>query len=214
MVLVQKEMQNAYIGEYGWHPSSDVLAYFPLDSEYQLNSYDGTKTLTASGSWYSFDDNAISFSSDTTWLYYSNIAVTTDFTVFWWFRWAGKFWMSTLTDFSWGNYRSFWETSDTYVVFSRRISNISTETYRDTVWWHSFVMVCTSWNNLIYIDWTLIWNNGYWLTVATSNLVIDPLSPTYSTYSYSASKVWVSNSLWTADDALNFHNKTKDDYIS
>lgn len=62
MVLVQKELKNAYIWEYQewWQPWANTLAYYPLAEDakdYSGNGRDGTN------SWVTFSDGLATFSS-------------------------------------------------------------------------------------------------------------------------------------------------------
>lgn len=192
----------------GWKPWDDTLAYFPLDSKYQLNSYDGTKTLTANGRYYHFEDNCVVFAYSKQWndtsLSYQFTWITT-YTIYWWFenKWQVRTADQTSSNIWYGRliYRNW---ADVNYVRESWSSWIETY-YHITSWWHSFAMSCTSSTTNIYIDGVLVWS---------------PVSTDFSQryliiYWYTwwkLSKIWLSNIQWWVNEALSFYEWTKRDY--
>ena len=141
---------------YGWYtascsvvnertPTSDVIAYFPLDSEYQLNSYDWSKVLNANNSSYSFSGNCIEFTNSCT-LNYNSSTTTNTYTVFWYMYWwsAWRYWMSSTNSLSASSFywRWLYRNWDTDLSINKKNWSSSSSTwYTITAWWHCIVMV-------------------------------------------------------------------------
>lgn len=202
-----------------WKPSSDVIAYFPLDSKYQLNSYDWTKSLTASGNWYSISDNCVTFTNTTSYLYVNLTQPSgVPYTYFWWV-------------YVWDSNSSIWYQNNTTIWSSWRYGlllkatttpNIMLDYYSGSSydwvvslfnqqkWWHSIVV--TSWSSTteLYLDGALAWNKTTQYSITTSPYIV--LNWLRKAQNAKYSKVWLSSTKWTAADALDFYNKTKSDF--
>lgn len=190
-------------------PPSDVLAYFPLDSTYQLNSQDWQKTMTASGSGYSFDSKCVEI-NDSTKLSYNTSIIWTSYSLFCWMQ---NFWyigMSSGTKFSNTYYRNInhrWDTTYRLSWWNGGTSWDSSVTI--TSWWHSFVLVSDSSRDeaKVFVDWILSYTQSKGINTNMPNLLINTIIS-----GFDVAKVWVSNIQRTATEALDFHNWTKWDY--
>lgn len=207
---VQKELKNAYIWEYKREPTSDVLAYFPLDNNYWINSYDWQLTLYTSSSWYTFTDNSIIVPSGV-YIYTGLIYNMTTYTMFWRIRNWCRLQFSTRNNPSSSSWygRYITRNSDTnYDLYGCNWSSYTGNSYTTTAWRHSFVAACTRSASQLYIDWTSVSATN---TAVNTNQQTLILRGAYN--DNEASKIWISNIQWTAEQALAFHEWTKSDLL-
>ena len=66
MALREHELKNAYIGEYGWKPGVNTLAYYPLVSDFS-NDWWTIWNLTSNGTNTFVDDNISTINVCRTW---------------------------------------------------------------------------------------------------------------------------------------------------
>ena len=188
-------------------PTSDVIAYFPLDSEYQLNSYDWSKVLNANDSSYSFSNNCIEFTNSCI-LNYQSTTTTNTYTVFWYMYWwsAWRYWMSSTTSLSASSFywRWLYRNWDTDLSINKRNWSSSSSTwYTITAWWHCIVMVCSSSKEKVYVDGVLLWESSLWQSSTQTWLIINSVISWYK-----VGKIWLINSEWTAEQVADFYNWT------
>lgn len=234
MVLVQQELKNAYIGEYSrsWSPSSDTLAYYPLNSTSTLNDMSWNNyTLTNSWSvafgvnqwvdcawftsWWS--------SSWSRWLYRTSDTMitpqSTDLTFHvWLYKWSETMYYNPRII---GRYNS---SGAIFTYASRsKISTADSTTYWITpVEWAWFLFSCV----YKYSDKT--W--AYYLNGAYQNIQTNSTPSSYSNawivlgtrdnlwtwywdkWSWWMSEVIIEKKIRTAEDIANYYERKKADY--
>lgn len=174
MTLYEHELKNAYIGEYGWEPWSNTIAYYPLTAN--ANDYSGNlRNWTATGVTYTTQDwveCAYSNWSSSTRISLPWFWTLTNFTFSimfktsvgqWWIVYifpvsdVQNLWMYIGSDNSSVNR---WNWTDSAVASFTKVS--------DWIWHNIIVTNGTNWVK-VYVDWALSWSNSSARTVVSEN---------------------------------------------
>lgn len=228
MTSIGHEMKNAYIG-YGYTPSSNTLLYLPLTENANDYSWNG-RNCTAYAS--------VSFTSD--WAYFSWSAYNTNFIEFPssfypWTSFTISLWIKReqndreLRMFSdwWSNYRRIlWATvSSWYMTLLFGNGNTSQsdwwsiQTYSANTW-YNYVLVKNWASATLYRNWELVGTHTFsynsnpgWLAVWEYWIgTIRTASSSHIPWTWYVKDYIIESTLWTANDALNYHNRTKSLY--
>ena len=214
MVLVQKELKNAYIGEV-WTPWSNTVAYYPLKenaNDYSWNSknlnnnwltfwtYSGVTCASSSGN----------YAQLSLWTYttYSTLTVsiwhnpTTTTPIRYAFGFGGSVDMGI-----WNNGVTYYASGSQY--FDQAIWVTANQ------WTNIIVTVnWSTWN--IYKNWSLYTTRtDWWNVVANSIAIWTNSSASYPQnnrfYGYLSNAI-IENKTRTAQEVANYYNQTKSDY--
>lgn len=221
-MLVQHELQNAYIGEYipPREPWSNTLLYMPLDSDLRdLSSYNRTASIT---------NGTISY--HTVWgvecahptftgrinipmTDFNNLAYTESI-------WVYAIW-NTTWKYIFGNKNSSWSYIDVTFVTDNSGGNkranyfggdhISNTVY--TTWEWKLITVTRSWSTV-----KMYQNGVQFYTYSYSNAYAFASIDLFSRSDYGQQRPWyaadfiVEKVCWTDDEVLNYYNSTKDKY--
>lgn len=236
MTLIQKELKNAYIGEYKWKPWENTLAYYPLEidtKDYSWNSRDGTNSnVTFSNGIATFNGiNSQVTISDASWQ-----RPTSNFTILAWFRCAGA-----------NNYNDsqeiVWKHQNRAASYSNFFYAISVWADKKAVWWFAngsswsfypwtsnysieyntwYLWVITNdWTTkTLYINWEQqVQSTGISTTTSTSSIPLIIWAAEYSwgsahhiNFNWNISKVILENKTWTAQEISDYYNQTKSNY--
>jgi len=223
-MLKQFEVKNIYIGEYGWKPWENTLAYYEFNNNLNDSSGNGRNLSLYSWSvtywttewwakyWY-FNTN--------TWtnnITYSSLNYATDkYTLAYWIQPKQKFssWVykvsvemtsTSHTDIFIRTYNTIWFNEATSYEY-----NASANT------WYLVVAVRDWITTKDYINWILV---NTWTPEKTSwtkdiyfrlNNAENQNNTTYSNNQY-FSEFIIENRAWTAEQALSYYNQTKSNY--
>ena len=223
MVLVQKELKNAYIGEIQREPWASTIAYFPLETNWtdtvwwysiwqsgSFTTYGWVKCLYLNSQRCSWASSFHAFSS------------SEDFTINCWVfnSWGGSYHIYCIWD-GWASYFSFidfyYSGSDRNLqyqspwIYPWTFGNSTATSAR----WHNVAAVRSSWTVKWYIDgveysiwvdtssisssnsrlslWGLYWNNNNKLVWYLSKFIVD----------------WVA---WSSTEISRYYNQTKWNY--
>jgi len=219
MWLVQKEVKNIYIGEYGWKPWSNTLFYASLNwntnSEWTLNpTFNTSSWVTYPTIWniqYAYVNNG-----KMVWDIWTPPTNTITFQA--WVNWISE-WVVAVWATNWGVSDSTW--IELYFSWTQRAvytldngtwygtaSNSSANTWYLVSW-------VKNWTTLsLYKNWALIWSvacasSFYQKTnIIIANNSVKPVSNT----SMRVSNIILEDKAWSAHEVLSYYNQTKSNY--
>ena len=233
MTLIQKELKNAYIGEYkGWHPSSDTIVWYKLETD--TKDYSGNNR-DATNNWVTFSDGFWTFSttnnSSSQWPY-----IQYDNWLTWWFKtiscWFYKTysinWMLCVWDVS-RNISNWYiqlrtQNPNWFSIKSSSVWNVDVTNGSYTVQfnkWHLFTLtqnvannVSWGWTLKIYLDGnyygTKSWHIDYRVYIIWSWK--ESNNSYYYNFPWKLSNFIIETKEWSAQDVTDYYNLTKWQY--
>lgn len=214
-VMKEKELKNAYIGEYRV-PWANTIAYYPLTSsstvnDQSWNGYNLTNNWASFGTYNGVDcgyfNNANAYKSWSlfTWnptftvSIRAKITTTSAWKNFWWFwtaNGAGCFglWLdrTTLYTWWWNNDRNTGYTFDTN--------------------WHHVVFNYSSWSGIVYVDWTAVYNWTWSPNIQNDYTTIGSNAWLFDKRRGYLSEAIFEDKVRTAQEISNYYNSTKSNY--
>lgn len=225
MWLIQKEVQNIYIGEYKWwKPWANTLLYLPLkedllDHSQYNRTITQTGTITKDSTWYKFGASWASY------LYSSNFNWPNICTLSVWSKktWNGSY-HAVVANKYYGSHRNPYITTN--LIYGNRSNYIQFECVNtsNTVYsytsnidtynaWHHFVWVYTWTKYYLYIDWVKnLEYNVSWNLLSTNSwfYVGDYVWDSPNQYFvWNISEVIFEDKAWTAQEISDYYNSTK-----
>ena len=218
----EKELQNAYIGEYPerWQPWANTIAYYPLTSSstvndlswngYNLTNYNTVTFWAESGSG---NVDCAKFSRNN-WIYKSWSLFTWNptFTVSIWSKMDN-------TSYGWINMRWFWRSSSNYWfwIWIRNGSELYTWVWSNdkNTWatvdtgWHHVVFAYSSWSWTVYLDWTAVYNWTWSPNIQNNNTAIWANAAPWDWWSGYLSEAIFEDKARTAQEVSDYYNQTK-----
>lgn len=218
MALVQRELKNAYIGEYGWQPWANTIWYWKLedntDAIVWTTESSNNVTFTTLSSWkkvwvFNGSSSRMVMSALPTWTnntYLCRVKKNWSWTreqQIWMFCWgSGKKWIAFRTNTS---PRQYLNSS-----FGAWVS-IPWATSNDT--WYLIVVV-NNWSwSIAYLNWVQVASDSQ--TWANSNPKSSIWANSYSVADYfngNVSEAIVEDRAWTPEEIADYYNITKWNY--
>ena len=223
-MLVQKELKNAYIGEYGWKPWANTIAYYPLTddfNDYSWNSYNLTNNSTqlTTLDWVKCVDMNNSYCT-------ASFAVTSlPYTIVCWNKAKTNWWNKALAiqwqySGSWGwSWVMIWEWSGTNYIWVRygnaTDQNGGISPYAIDTNWHLYIVTFNTDWCYVYADWQQVWNPKQSLTNSVLNT-----TPFRIWANYEWTVLWngymgitiIEDKVRTAQEISDYYNQTKSLY--
>lgn len=225
MVLVQKELQNAYIGEYPWwwEPWANTVAYYKFD--WNLNDSSGNDRNLSMYTW------SFTYSTLSSWQQYCRLNTAartanytipfnrTAYTISWWYSWdtISTQYQKIIVDLKSGdNYRPRvfnWGGWWNYVYWVVSFDDYGSA-YTQNAWYN----IVTTYNNMevsSYINWTFIYSLTYSRSETTGTLRINwAVDTTSSNYrcAWWLSELIIEDKVRTAAEISDYYNNTKSNY--
>ena len=240
MTLREHSLKNIYIGEYGWKPWANTLAYYPLETDtkdYSWNGRDGTNNWVTFSNWL-WVFNGSSYVSLWTWSWTN---IQTNMTISVWFKWNWN-WSKDNAVLGKSEYYAT-STSNCYYAITihegeRYLSwwyycwsdyNLHPMNFRNTGGWSPTiwpVAQANKWYNVVitndgntkkaYVDGVLYATENVLST--TSTVSIDTRIGSFVRYNYDSffnwniSAVIFEDKARTAEQVANYYNQTKWNY--
>lgn len=219
-MLIQHEIKNIYIGEYGWKPWENTVAYFPFSEDANDHSWNwvtltNTQYLSKQSLWYSWVASQ--------WVAYS--WVTLGFTnqdikfISMWYKINSTSWNTIIEALD--KYGSLWYSPSSHDAASINnkfiiYSNSSYSLWATSEWlsfneWHHITIWYDGSKALISKDWVqeTLYN---WSWYNFSSLVSLCWIWSYGNLSVTLSECIFENTCWTAEEIQFYYNMTKKDY--
>lgn len=220
-VLLWKSWIENEIYPWGWSPWSNTKIYLPLTDDYK----DKISWVTLTTTW------TVSLVTEwgvkcvrlNWWRLYglSNAVITWNWPRTLSFRFKyysidGSNWWTAVCRWSESNYSfySLWDNAGANYAFSWYSSSADIESWTSLSTWNRYNMIATyDWSTVaIYLNWNLIWSKSVSLTTWSSDLYIW-WRPSWSyIVNWWINNVIVENKKRTAQEALEYFNKTKKKY--
>jgi hypothetical protein len=224
-VMQEHELKNAYIGEYGWQPWANTVAYYPLTATDTVNDKSwNNRNLT--NNWTQFWTYAgVSCVYCTWWnfLYYSSNPITWNSS----FTAVARFYNTQRNSSRWENVLSLGDT-DWNNAFSMGINN---SWYTLMVWWWNndrntwYTVPLNSWILCVmshssgtiktYVNWSLINTSTVNFNLSSSKMRVGAWlwnSPYQDAFYGYISNVIFENKARTATEISDYYNQTKSNY--
>jgi len=230
----ESSLKNAYIGEYGWKPWANTIAYYKFEwdaKDYSWNSHNlTTNNVTyVTNSWISKTVAYFNWSS-----YWTNSQAKseqfsqklTPSTFICWYKaeangWSypNRFWLVELFDNDVSVYTrtwliTSWGSNADFKVRANRDYAFNTGVYPDVWWWwHCVVATIWEWYAKIYLDWEFKNSNTYTTADITQNTrVLISSRDTYYNYKWWIGDVIIESKVRTAQEVADYYNQTKTNY--
>lgn len=220
MILVERELQNAYIGDYhAYTPSSSTIAYRPLNSSTTVKDMSGNGyNLTTSGSGISYDDLWVTLSNNSYFTRSPIIPPAWPFTINVWamylatsnggaviqqFNSSTDATAITISSSSGGNWFSRWKWS-----WDREVAAITTSK------WTNVAYVYTSWTIKFYINGVVYSQSRTISTTSPNYLWVGSWWETYRRWymNWKISELIIESSARTAQKVTDYYNESKWNY--
>lgn len=217
MTFYEHSLKNVYIGEYGWKPWANTLAYWKLDGD--LNDYSGNNLN------FSMGYGSASYWTLASWKKYfildgnNNTATVTNTTAISNSAITISMYLNTIENY-WSNYQNIVFDPFRIMNWKGKISIYDTNnTWPSiTLWnWYHVLTIWDNWTEHLYLNWELQ-NTTFNYTVETSapTFIIwnNPWNYTASTRraKWYVSEIIVENKKWTETEITNYYNLTKSNY--
>ena len=217
--------------EFWWHPSANTLLYRPLTSnanDYSWNNRNWTAYASVSFtqnwayfSWSAYNTNFIDFPS--------SFYPWTSFTISLWIKKLETNKELRMFSDRWNNYRRILRslTNNWYLYllywnwYTSQSDWTNIQTYSANTW-YNYVLVKNWTKGTIYRNWVLVWEHTFsynsspwWLSwweywiwfIRTSS------STTTANWTWYMKDYIIESKLWTAQEVIDYYNKTKNHYV-
>jgi len=217
----ETSLKNAYIGEYGWKPWDNTIAYFPfeMDKSNQISWWPmlSTSTTTISTIWWVKALYCDGTQSQTLniWFRVSDIASC----MFWYYS-TDNSWVRTLIGEQSTSADRWIVTFNSTLRYSRQQNDVTADidtTQPSANSWHCLWI--SEWNNWgkMFLDWVQVWTNSSTRDYSTLTLVnwVACWNTKWTItrqFKWYMSKLVLINSDISLEDYQDFYNQTKSNY--
>jgi hypothetical protein len=204
----EKILKNAYIGEYGWKPWENTVAYYPFRSDILDHSWNNNNFTWWA---YTFSNNRITVTSKLSWPLIVPTSWTDARTIIAWitaysqWNWNSRYDYATWS--SWPNWLLKNNSDGAWVQL--KIWSTWYDVKQTTLSEFSLIVLVKNWNKL---SWYVNWNLVNTVTMST-----DQWSFQFPT-TYSELQPWtyweiiVEDKIWTDSEISEYYNSTKSNY--